>query len=827
MKYNGTLTLFCSFLLSAPVVADSIDQTVDSLFPSDLLVEEEISPCEFEEFNVIESEEIARRANARMRCRYKGPGDGFYYQVPHVDVKSGIEIDLSDHPSNARAKQKHFQPPPTKSSTENTRAYVLPHPTTPVQDQVKRAKTYEFKQEKPVHYNMPDCTPSHEGYTVNFENIEVVELLHFVSKISGVNFIYEKEHLNFSVTMVSQEAASPEDLTSALLQILKMHGLSVVEQGGTVLIYDNQSLSKVSRVITDANVDEACDSAVITRVFRLYNVDAKKISSIVKPLLSRDAIVEVSEQTRHLIVSDITANVDKIADLLNALDTPNAAFEIAEYHVKSAYPSALVAYSKEILAPLIEDNPMQMIAQPSMQKIFIVSTPYLINKALQILESLDAADITDVADLPASSMANNNIFMYKLRYHDGKEISDALHEIGINLQYAGVTNLELVNTVYSVQWIEANNSIVVTGTQDAVEKVVMLLEDLDQPPKQVYLEVLILDVTLKDSLDFGVQWIALGDEQNKLAYASGLLGDSTATTTYSTNIDGTTSTNPGARFVAGNPAGSPPTTPRSARDVPLPVPSNLTGILDSSAAEAFGFGIIGNILKHKGRSFLTLGALVSALEEESSVNLVLNPRIMAQDTQTASFFVGTNIPYQTTSTVVGVTGATTQNVQYEDVGVQLKVTPTIAPNNIVSLQIDQTVADVTSAQGVLNPTTDKTLATTRVHVPDGCFLVMSGHIRDRVVHSRSGIPCLGSLPLIGPTFSRTIDQREKRNLVMFVRPHVVSNIQESLDLTNREGYNHNWNTDPCSLTVEPEQGPECEKYPPKVCTPDCSPRRRR
>lgn len=761
--------------------------------------------AESTEEEAADNSEIARR----MRCFKKPAGRGFYYEAPPSEVPAGISIEL---PHSA----------PEGHTNVHQRAYVLPkeHPKALLPDSVKRAKVFDLStDEKTLRHGTPECSASQEGYTVNFENIEVIELLHFVSKISGVNFIYEKEQLNFSVTMVSQEPASAEDLTSALLQILKMHGLSVVEQGGTVLIYDNQMLSRVSRIITDQNVNEACDAAVITRVFRLYNVDPSKISSIVKPLLSKDAIVEVSEQTRHLIVSDITSNVDKIADLLNALDTPNAAFEIAEYSVRSAYPAALVSYAKEILAPLIEGNPLQMTAQPSMQKIFIVSTPYLINKALQILESLDASDITDVADLPATSMANNNIFMYKLRYHDGKEISDALHEIGINLQYAGVTNIELVNTIYSVQWIESNNSIIVTGTQDAVEKVVMLLEDLDQPPKQVYLEVLILDATLRDSLDFGVQWIALGDEQNKLAYASGLLSDPTT----STNIDGSTTTNPGARYVAGNPIANPPLVPNPARDVPLPVPANLSGVVDSGLTSAFGLGIVGNVLRHKGQSFLTLGALVSALEEESNVNLVLNPRIMTQDTQTASFFVGSNIPYQTTSTVVGVTGATTQNVQYEDVGVQLKVTPTIAPNNLVSLQIDQTVADVTSTAGNLNPTTEKTLATTRVHVPDGCFLVMSGHIRDKVTHTRSGIPCLGTLPLIGPTFSRNIDQREKRNLIMFVRPHVVSDIQESLDLTNKEGYDHNWNTNPCSLQVPAEIAPECETYPSVQCVPECCP----
>lgn len=826
--------ILLSLTATSALYAESIEETLDTLFPQESAAEQKAGADSYTKtVDLLSSQDSVTEQKPgadyygedlakHLECFETPPGDSFYFKAPKTDVPSGVEIKLS--PKAEQEFRSHSESTTSShlpSSNTRVRAFALPQHCSDAlfPESVRRQKSSDFESPKKLHYSMPECTPSHEGYTVNFENISVTELLHFISKISGVNFIYEKDQIDFNVTMVSQEPAKAEDLVAALLQILKMHGLSVVEQGGTVLLYATQSLSKVSRVITDDNVNEACDSAVITRVFRLYNVEPDKIVGIVKPLLSKDAIVEVSKQTRHLIVSDITSNVDKIADLLNALDMPNSAFEIAEYCVKGAYPSALVAYAKEILAPLLDDNPMQMIAQPSMHKIFIVSTPYLINKALQILKSLDAADITDVADLPASSMANNNIFMYKLRYHNGKDISDALHEIGINLQYAGVTNLELVNTVYSVQWVEANNSIVVTGTQDAVEKVVMLLEDLDQPPKQVYLEVLIIDVTLQDSLDFGVQWIALGDEQDKLAYASGLLADQTSS---GLQIDGSTSTNPGARYVAANPAANPPSIPNPGRDVPLPTPSALQSLDGlAGASEAFGLGIVGNILRHNGRSFLTLGALVSALEQEQNVNTVLNPRIMVQDTQTATFFVGTNIPYQTTSTVVGVTGATTQNVQYEDVGVQLKVTPTIAPNNIVSLQIDQTIAEVTSNASDLNPRTDKTLSTTRVHVPDNCFLVMSGHIRDKVTRIKSGVPCLGSLPLIGPTFSRTIDQRDKRNLIMFVKPHVVTSIEESLDLTNREGYNANWNSHPCSMQEPQEQAPECERYPAIQCVPKC------
>ncbi len=734
---------------------------------------------------------------------------GQCYQTPEENSSYSFQ---EDEPSTTDLESpKNLIHSPDKSPHLYKTAYANQENSASSDSKTISAEQSESKR----LYKTPHCSPSGEGFTVNFEDIAVVQLLQFVSEISGINFIFNNEDLLFNITIVSQEPTSVTDLTSTLLQILKMHGLSVVEQGNTVLIYPQQNLSKVSKIITEDNVEEACDSAIITRVFRLYNVDPEKIALIVKPLLAADAVVDVSVETRHLIVSDITSNVDKIAQLLNALDTPNTTFDVAEYKVTGAYPSALVAYAHEILAPLIADNPMQMIAQPSQNKIFIVSTPYLIHKTLQVLSSLDSADITDVADLPSNSIANSTLYMYKLKYHQGGDIAQALRSMGSNLQSQGVSSVELISTLYAIEYIDVNNSIVVSGTEDAVKKVIGLLNELDAAPKQVFLEVLIIDTELQNSLDFGVQWIALGDEQNKLAYASGLLANSPP----NPNLQGGTTTNPGARYVAtqGTP---PPLIPNPGRDVPLPVPSSLTGFSSlANATEAFGLGIVGNIIRHNGQSFLTLGALVTALEEESSTKIVLNPRIMAQDTQPANFMVGENIPYQTTSTVIQQTGSVTQNIQYEDVGIQLRITPTIAPNNVVTFQIDQTITELLSTVGTLTPTTSKINTTTRVHVPDGCFIVMSGHITDTVTMVRSGVPCLGTLPLIGPTFSRTIEQRDKRNLIMFIRPKVITNIQEGLDLTNQQGYDYNWEVCPSSMSqCGPQVAPECETYPAPRCS---------
>lgn len=670
----------------------------------------------------------------------------------------------------------------------------------------------------PVTSPRARCMNQLEGYTVNFEDISVVQLIQFISKISGTNFIFESRDLQFNITIVSEDQTSVQDLTAALFQVLKMHDLSVAAQGNNVLIYRNQNLSKVSTVITENNLTDACDSALVTRVFRLYNINPDSVVAIIKPLISSDAIVEVSTATQHLIVSDIGTNVSKVADLLAVLDSPNVSFIIDDYKVRFANPQTLVIYARKILAPFALDNILEFIPTSS-STIHIVSTPFLIHKAMQVLESLDTPEISEVSlvDLPAVTMANNNFFVRKLRYHKGRELATTIHRMGDSLMRAGISNMDFVNAINSVQWIEPTNSIIMVGTNEAIDKIKELLEAIDVEPKQVFIEVLIIDTTLANSLDFGVQWIALGDEQNKLAFATGLLSN----VPPNPNLQGGVNTSPGARRIAANPASNPPAIPNSGRDVPLPVPAQLDGIAAlSNSVSAFGLGFIGNILSHNGRSFLTLGALLSALEEEVETRIVLNPRIMTEDNNTATFFVGDNIPYQTTSTVIQQTGSVTQNIQYEDVGVELRVTPTIAPDNMVTLQIDQTVAEVNTPIGAVNltPSIRKTLATTRVHVPDGTFLVLSGHIREQQDFVKSGIPCLGSLPCIGPLFSRSIERRQKRNLIMFIRPKVVDYIDQGLDLTNQEGYDFNWNSNPCSIECcEPTKAPECETYPAPPC----------
>lgn len=658
--------------------------------------------------------------------------------------------------------------------------------------------------------------PDGQGlYTFNYEGITVTELVRFISQITHKNFIFNCGELDFCINVVSEQPTTIDDMMTALLQVLRVHGLNMTQEGNNIIIFRQDiPISRVSPIVTDDNA-RFSNAAVVTRVFRVYNIMLDRLAQIIRPLLSPNAVVEVSVETRHLIITDLSANVDKIAELLQTLDTPNAAIDVGQYVVKSAYPQSLIGIAFQILRPIAQDSPLNMVVQPSSGTIFIIAPPYLIHRAMEVLASLDTESVTpDLADLPPQDFANTNFYVYKLRYHQGEEIAQALRDIGANLQRTGLANMDLVSAIQSMQWIVANNTLVFSGTDASIEKIRKLLGDLDRAPKQVFIEVLILDTSLLNSLDFGVEWIGLGNEQNKAAIGFGSLSG------LDPNSDA---------FVAGarSALNCPP--PNAARPGGL---GNLcstcpgaSGCGDVPLGSGFTLGVIGDIITHNGQSFFTLGALLHAVEQEGNSKVILNPRIMTEDTKEANVFVGQNIPYQTTNVVQKDTGTVTQNIQYEDIGIQLRVTPYVSTNNVVTLDIDQSISDVSnlvppicSGSGTavipatLTPITNKTLTQTRVHVPDRAFLVLSGIIRDEITNCWEGIPCLGSLPCIGPLFGTQTETRQKRSLILFIRPFIIDTLQEGIDLTNQQGTQYNWDANPCStLECGPLQAPECEE----------------
>lgn len=357
-----------------------------------------------------------------------------------------------------------------------------------------------------------------------------------------------------------------------------------------------------------------------------------------------------------------------------------------------------------------------------------------------------------------------NFLVYKLQYHDGNEIEETVRRIAGDLATKPGTSQSYLEVLKSVQWIKSTNSLVCSGDEESLKSVKELLKSLDAPLRQVFIEVLVIETDTRHSSDFGLQWAAGGQIKEGLGFGMGNFPPSKTPGPFALTFQGINAEH----------------TPTGPNQIPL--------------GNGFDMGVIGDILLHKGRSFLSLASLVSALQIDGDSSIVLNQKIITQDNKNSTIFVGDNIPF--TGSIVQTTGSsqqTTANVEYRDIGVNLSITPRLGEGDIITLDLREEITEAiptgrhgVSTSSVTGIQTTKTNMMTHVHVPDRHFLVLSGMIRNARGQHKAGLPCLGALPWIGTLFSKTTKHDEKRNVIIFVRPHIIHSMDDYRRITQNQ-----------------------------------------
>ena len=413
--------------------------------------------------------------------------------------------------------------------------------------------------------------------------------------------------------------------------------------------------------------------------------------------------------------------------------------------------------------------------------ILISGAPSSITKVEELLERFDEPVKGEGLPTTIQALETTSFLVYKLQYNQGSAIQEALQKIAKEFSARdGAINKTMLDAIQSLQWIQITNSLVSTGTSLALEKLKELIRNLDVPLKQVFIEVLLIETTLENTQDFGLQWGSKTQYLNKFSMATGNFpGGSVSPSPFNLN-------DIGKPLAQGGPLRTP-----IASDVPF-------------ASQGFDLGIIGDIILHRGLSFISLGSLVNALQTDSDSVIILNPKIITQDNNNSTVFVGQNIPF-VGSQVNNTSNNTllTTNVEYRDIGLSLSITPTLSTSDIVTLDI---VADISEQLGPATPlgssgvagiTTSHTSLNTRVTVPNRHFLILSGMLRDAKDHARTQIPCLGGLPLLGAAFSQNSRDNRKSNIIIFLKPYIINSFDEYLQLTENQ-----------ELLLKEESGPE-------------------
>jgi type III secretion protein C len=234
----------------------------------------------------------------------------------------------------------------------------------------------------------------------------------------------------------------------------------------------------------------------------------------------------------------------------------------------------------------------------------------------------------------------------------------------------------------------------------------------------------------------------------------------------------------------------------------------------------FDLGVIGDIIMHKGKSFISLGSLVNALQSDADTTIVMNPKIITQDNRQSNIFVGQNVPF-TGAIVTNTSNNTVQtsNIEYRDIGVNLTITPILGDNDVVTLDIVHDITEMINAASNTNLSqltgiqTSHTHMDTRVHVPNNHFVVLSGMIQNNKGRLKTGLPCLGGLPVIGVLFSENNRNLAKSNVIIFVRPQIINSYDEYKKVTEHQEWLYKDNASLPILQEEFDEGLDLVKLP--------------
>lgn len=312
------------------------------------------------------------------------------------------------------------------------------------------------------------------GYTINYNTVSIIEYIKFASKICNVNFIFNEEDLQFTVTVVSDAPITEENVMATLLQTLRIHGLSLLEQDNSLVIHKNNSVRQPASLA----LDNASKYPIVTRVFRVKNANPSSVAAIVRPMISDEALLEVSQETRQVILTDVTGSVEKVAALIENLDAPHSPLEISSFEAKFNKPEFLIDLAHQIMVPIAQGNPFILVPQSLANTIFIVSTPELNEKAQAVLTSLDTPPKKEAL---AELQKRSDVLVVRLEHRQGDQVLKSLKEIAASLQQGSGTEPGLVDTIDSAKWIADTNSLMFVGTPSINVKLKEFIAGLDQP----------------------------------------------------------------------------------------------------------------------------------------------------------------------------------------------------------------------------------------------------------------------------------------------------------------------------------------------------------
>jgi general secretion pathway protein D len=608
------------------------------------------------------------------------------------------------------------------------------------------------------------AAPAGETIQLNFVNAEIQSVIKTVGEHTGKNFILDPR-VTGNVTIVSPSPVPRADLYPIFLSVLRSNGFAAVEQNGFVRIVPETD-AKIAGNPTGREALAAKGDRIVTYVFTLAHESAVQLATTLRPLVSPNNFIAAYPGNNSIVITDYAENIKRIARIIQSVDQPSGG-ETQVFKLKYGQANDIANLLARVV-PEMSPNPATPGALPRANVAVDSRTNSLIVRAdggstLQRIRKL-------VSDLDTQTSATMTQVIY-LKNADATRVAETLRALlsasatqasssapaaaaPASAGTGSASTAASSNTAPTSSHIQAfkeTNSLVITAPEPIFRNLKEVIDKLDARRAQVYIEALVAEVSGSVASELGIQWQGLSGLNNN---GTRVIGG----TNFNTSTTGPTGGSQGNIVTA--------------------TTQGVAGL--GNLGPGLNVGIVNGTIRIPGTNgtveLLNLGLLVKALETDGKANILSVPSTMTLDNEEASITVGQNIPVATGSYTVQSGGVQSpfQTIERKDIGLKLKVRPTISEAGTVKLVISQEVSSLAGTSGgSREPILNKRSIDSTVLVEDGAVVVLGGLMQDDASGGIDKVPFFGDLPIIGNAFKYQNRKNIKTNLMVFIRPKVL------------------------------------------------------
>ncbi len=621
--------------------------------------------------------------------------------------------------------------------------------------------------------------------TVNLRDADVRAYIQDVARATGRTFIIDPR-VQGKVSVVSERPLGRDAYFELFLSTLRANGLVVSPAGG-----GSFRVAPADTAATNPGLHGGANSFV-TEAIRLNSIDAASAVESLRPLVSREGQLTANRAGNTVIIADFADNVRRVRAMLAQIDRSRTGTEIVP--LKNAGAREIAASLRDLanasrgadasgtvgIVPIDSSNSIALRGDPAqvaemartvrdldsraaggsdVRVIFLshADAGALVPVLQQLVGQPVTQSMTASTALPPSSMASGGNAGSSQVNRTGPQAP--AQTVSGNAGGGAVPGATIGAGRAVIARFEGANAIVIAAPAEVQRQLGEVIRQLDVRREQVLIEAIIVEISDVAAQRLGVQYLLSGTGGSNIPFAA------TNYSNASPNLLGIT-----GAIVAERALGSDNATTQALRETAL---SSLLGTTGGT------FGLGGNL----GSNAL-FGVVINAVKADTASNVLSTPSAMTLNNEVAHILVGQDIPITTGEALSNNFDNAFRTIQRQKVGILLDARPQINAGGTITLQIRQ---EVSSIAGPVSRTSNELIINTReisttVAVDDGQIIALGGLIDENERRTLEKVPLLGDIPLLGNFFRSRSNNRNKTNLMVFLRPTIVRSAADAARL---------------------------------------------